>query len=407
MKCVGKCTRLWDLQQFKVIMLLPPSRRDQPYFAIVMDPRADQNLDNCLNDPIELEGMQEHFLGCWIQCLVNAITFIHRRSIRHQDIKPENILVNGLNIVLTDFGISSMGVGKTRPTTKHGRDSARTAAYCSPDIDEGHTRGPSADIFSLGVVFLDMLAAYHGKLGTLRDQISEATTGDQSFASHIVRAVGFLDTLHETTTAAGDTAQSAVLALCRAMLRIDRTCRPVADDMRLLLARKGCFDGLQQQPCDCAAELGNNNAVAQDANWLEANQAHGGTGEALRRPTEAGTDSPQSFCWTRARCSVARAHCLQQQRADRWTWCKESFSAARTRRVDSRCERRAQPGTSVWPRFCSAVIRTSIWRTMLAARRCMILADAATWASLICCSNIMSFSTLSTAKAGQRPITRP
>jgi len=87
--------------------------------------------------------------------LINGVAYAHEAGIRHRDIKPHNILVKSENVLLTDFGISMMDLGTTVPTTIVNRPRARTTEYCAPEVESGHTRGRSADIFSLGAVFGD------------------------------------------------------------------------------------------------------------------------------------------------------------------------------------------------------------------------------------------------------------
>ncbi|KAF2872134.1 kinase-like domain-containing protein [Massariosphaeria phaeospora] len=39
-------------------------------------------------------------------CLASGLAFMHKQTVRHKDIKPQNILVHGDNVMYTDFGIS-------------------------------------------------------------------------------------------------------------------------------------------------------------------------------------------------------------------------------------------------------------------------------------------------------------
>jgi serine/threonine protein kinase len=92
----------------------------------------------------------------------DAINYMHTRPspIIHQDIKPDNVLIdkNG-NYLLTDFGIST---SMRRTLTKSmGEASSGTTAYMSPEkfSDNLKERAPSAanDIFSLGVTMFELL----------------------------------------------------------------------------------------------------------------------------------------------------------------------------------------------------------------------------------------------------------
>ena len=75
--------------------------------------------------------------------LLLAVEYLHDNGIMHRDIKAENILMDGKNIWLSDFGSA---VKADRATTPVG-----TPAYTAPDFYSGLYR-KSADMWSVGVV---------------------------------------------------------------------------------------------------------------------------------------------------------------------------------------------------------------------------------------------------------------
>ena len=91
--------------------------------------------------------------------VLGALEYAHARGVIHRDVKPENILLEGDEAVLADFGIARAvsGVGEERLTQTG--FSLGTPAYMSPEqaCAEPNIDG-RADVYSLGCVLYEMLA---------------------------------------------------------------------------------------------------------------------------------------------------------------------------------------------------------------------------------------------------------
>ncbi len=91
--------------------------------------------------------------------ICEALQFAHDEGIVHRDIKPENILLDKRGRVkIADFGIAKI-MGREQdagvPETRH---AIGTPHYMAPEqIEKPETVDHRADIFSLGVVFYEML----------------------------------------------------------------------------------------------------------------------------------------------------------------------------------------------------------------------------------------------------------
>lgn len=91
--------------------------------------------------------------------ICDALQYAHDQGVVHRDIKPENLLLDAQGRVkIADFGIARLLGGGTPVETAAGGQVLGTAMYMAP---EQHTQ-PSkvdhrADIYSLGVVFYEML----------------------------------------------------------------------------------------------------------------------------------------------------------------------------------------------------------------------------------------------------------
>jgi serine/threonine protein kinase len=100
-------------------------------------------------------------LRTFFGCLATALEFLHEQKIRHRDIKPGNILINRGRVFLTDFGLSLNFTDASSSTTMS-MVNGMTRRYCAPEVALGRFRNTKSDIWSLGVVFMEMVAVLKG-----------------------------------------------------------------------------------------------------------------------------------------------------------------------------------------------------------------------------------------------------
>ncbi len=92
--------------------------------------------------------------------ICEALQFAHNEGIVHRDIKPENLLLDKKGRVkITDFGIAKiLGVAPGRTILTGARDVVGTPHYMAPEqVEKPQEVDHRADIYSLGVVFYEML----------------------------------------------------------------------------------------------------------------------------------------------------------------------------------------------------------------------------------------------------------
>jgi serine/threonine protein kinase len=92
--------------------------------------------------------------------ICEALQFAHNEGIVHRDIKPENILIDKKGRVkITDFGIAKILDQNVSNAPLTGvRDVVGTPHYMAPEqVEKPSLVDHRADIFSLGVVFYEML----------------------------------------------------------------------------------------------------------------------------------------------------------------------------------------------------------------------------------------------------------
>ncbi|KAH7082059.1 kinase-like domain-containing protein [Paraphoma chrysanthemicola] len=140
-------------------------------------------------------------------CLSSGLAFMRRQKIRHKDIKPSNILIHNGRVLYTDFGLAldfsnldtSMTTGPAERTTRK---------YSAPEVILHQPRRSSADVYSLGCVFIEMYnivlkfldyderLKYSDSMDSIRTQIS-ARVAQYSTAPRRLFLIGFDHSSHD------------------------------------------------------------------------------------------------------------------------------------------------------------------------------------------------------------------
>jgi serine/threonine-protein kinase PpkA len=89
--------------------------------------------------------------------IASALEFAHKHGVIHRDLKPANIMFRDTGTpVLTDFGIARMQDGSATRLTQTGM-LVGTPTYMSPEQINGAAVDGRADLYSLGVLFYELL----------------------------------------------------------------------------------------------------------------------------------------------------------------------------------------------------------------------------------------------------------
>jgi serine/threonine protein kinase len=172
-------------------------------------------------------------------CLVSAIVYLHERRIRHKDLKPSNILLSCNGIWVTDFGVSSDFSTQTESVTQGGERG--TPKYFAPEVAFYEPNGRSADIFSLGCIFLEMIGLCMGY--SLEELTELRPAKDCSFQGNLG---GIFQWFNHGRIRSRDAIDEHLLGVIRLMLNLNPVERPTASDIERDFELIG---GLRGNPC--------------------------------------------------------------------------------------------------------------------------------------------------------------
>ena len=129
------------------------SYTDQKFLGLLMTPIAELDFFDYLAQagPVQYSSIRSFF-----GCLTTGLGYLHAQKVRHKDIKPGNILVSQGSVLLTDFGLARK-FGDATGSTSVGVVNGTSPRYAAPEVLMMESRNTKSDIWSLGIVFLEMV----------------------------------------------------------------------------------------------------------------------------------------------------------------------------------------------------------------------------------------------------------
>jgi beta-lactam-binding protein with PASTA domain len=139
------------LQHPNVVGVFDRGKHDGTYY-IAMEYLPGRTLKDIIAAEAPLDQARVVDLG---RQILEAAGFAHRHSVIHRDFKPHNVIVDDAgHAKVTDFGIARAGASEMTETGSI----MGTAQYLSPEQAQGHAVTATSDLYSIGVMFYEMLA---------------------------------------------------------------------------------------------------------------------------------------------------------------------------------------------------------------------------------------------------------
>ncbi|RJQ43678.1 MAG: serine/threonine protein kinase [Anaerolineaceae bacterium] len=126
-----------------------------PYY--VMPYYGGMNFREFLSDQAILA--EQDIIQYFLQ-ITDAVAYLHRRKIIHNDLKPQNILLDGEgHLILSDFGLAQRVTRR-----KYIRNDQKTIwgspVYLAPELPDGISPSYASDVYSLGIILFILVLGY-------------------------------------------------------------------------------------------------------------------------------------------------------------------------------------------------------------------------------------------------------
>lgn len=244
-------------------------------YYLIMSPVGDEDLETLLERLPRMsqtdQSRNRRRVSRWFYCLASALAYMHQQGIRHEDIKPSNIIHRGDTVFFTDF--SSSRVLKPDFETATTSTVEATRRFAAPEVlntydDEVHIRsgnatkvtkdgkvtyevlhGRQSDVFSLGLVFVEMTTVYRRSVADLHCFVLVAENSKRTPLYHEV-----IDRLGIWFTKELKSERGLKLWQCclQSMLREKRTTRPSALNVLHALQREAPVGNITDDGCQAS-----------------------------------------------------------------------------------------------------------------------------------------------------------
>ena len=102
--------------------------------------------------------------------IIKGLRAFHRKEMVHQDIKPENIMVDQHGMIkIIDFGSTRVSGLEEIHTPIKQMHIEGTANYIAPELFDGYEATPKSDMYSLAITIYEMLSNGHFPYGKLEE----------------------------------------------------------------------------------------------------------------------------------------------------------------------------------------------------------------------------------------------